>query len=131
MSDEEKAEYEVNFFDEETGTWPAEIDSAALNQWLFNKDTADKIREIVGLDRTAAQEAFAEFLTRGNLTADQMTFINQIIDHLVHNGTMDPNVLFGPPFTDFHDSGIVGVLPQDDQAIVRAIRRINDNALVA
>ena len=69
--------------------------------------------------------------THGSLTADQMTFINQIIDHLVHNGTMDPNVLFGPPFTDFHDQGIIGVLPQDAQAIVRTIRAINDNALVA
>ena len=89
------------------------------------------VREIVGLDRSAAQEAFAEFLTRGNLTADQMTFLGQIVDHLVHNGTMDPNLLFGPPFTDFHDNGIVGVLPQDAQAIVRTIQAINGNALVA
>jgi type I restriction enzyme R subunit len=89
------------------------------------------VREIVGLDRDAAQEAFAEFLTRGNLTADQMTFIGQIIDHLVHNGGMDPNLLFGPPFTDFHDNGVVGVLPQDAQAIVRTIQTINNNALVA
>ena len=48
-----------------------------------------------------------------------MTFINRVIDHLVHNGTMDPNVLFGPPFTDFHDKGVVRVLPQDAQSIVR------------
>jgi type I restriction enzyme, R subunit len=60
-----------------------------------------------------------------------MTCIHQIIDHLVHNGTMDPNVLFGPPFTDFHDTGVVCVLPQDAQSIVRTIRAINDNALVA
>ena len=42
------------------------------------------VREIIGLDPKAAKEAFAEFLTLGTLSADQITFIDQIIDHLVH-----------------------------------------------
>ena len=61
----------------------------------------------------------------------RVTFINQIIDHLVHNGTMDPADLFKPPFTDLHDQGLLGVLPQLAQAAVQTIRRINENALVA
>ncbi len=65
------------------------------------------------------------------MTADQITFINQIIDHLIHNGTMDPADLFKPPFTDMHDQGVLGVLPQIAQAVVRTIRQINDNSLVA
>ena len=44
---------------------------------------------------------------------------------------MDPAALFQPPFTDLHDQGIVSVLPLEAQAIVRIIRAINDNALVA
>jgi type I restriction enzyme, R subunit len=68
-------------------------------------------------------------MSLGTLTADQVTFINQIIDHLVHNGLMDPKALFEPPFTDFHDQGIIGVLPQLAQDIVRTIRWINENAL--
>ncbi|HUQ69236.1 MAG TPA: DEAD/DEAH box helicase family protein [Planctomycetaceae bacterium] len=87
------------------------------------------VREIIGLDVNAAKEAFGQFLSLGTLTADQVTFINQIIDHLVHNGLMDPKALFEPPFTDFHDQGIIGVLPQLAQEIVRTIRRINENAL--
>ncbi len=47
LPDDEKAEYEETFYDEETGTMPAEIDSAALNQWLFNKDTVDKILAVL------------------------------------------------------------------------------------
>jgi hypothetical protein len=35
----------------------------------------------------------------------------------------------GPPFTDFHDQGVIGVLPQDAQSIVRTIQAINNNAL--
>ena len=89
------------------------------------------IREIIGLDPNAAKEAFASFLSLGTLSADQITFINQIIDHLVHNGTMDPADLFQPPFTDQHDQGVLGVLPQHAQLIVQAIHRINENAMVA
>lgn len=89
------------------------------------------IREIVGLDPNAAKEAFADFLSLGTLSADQITFINQIIDHLVHNGTMDPSDLFQPPFTDQHDQGILGVLPQHAQLIVQTINRVNKSALVA
>ena len=89
------------------------------------------IREIVGLDPNAAKVAFADFLGRGTLSADQITFINQIIDHFVHNGTMNPKALFEPPFTDFHDQGILGVLPQVAREILDRIKAINENALVA
>ena len=89
------------------------------------------IREIVGLDPKSAKEAFADFLSQGALSADQMTFMNQIIDHLIHNGTMDPADLFKPPFTDMHDQGLNGVLPELAQAVVQAIRQINENALAA
>ena len=87
------------------------------------------VREIIGLDVKAAREAFAEFLALGTLTADQMTFINQIIDHLVHNGMMNPQALFEPPFTDYHDQGPAGVLPQLATETVAVIRRVNQNAL--
>ncbi len=96
-----------------------------------DKPLGKLIREIVGLDPNSAKQAFAQFLSLGTLDADQITFINQIIDHLVHNGTMDPADLFKPPFTDMHDQGLIGVLPQIAQAVVHAIRQINENALVA
>lgn len=123
-------------------------DLEALESILFSADVAgdrerfqqiygtDKplgklIREIVGLEPKAAKLAFAQFLNLGTLDADQITFINQIIDHLIHNGTMDPADLFKPPFTDMHDQGLIGVLPQIAQAVVQAIRQINENALAA
>ncbi len=96
-----------------------------------DKPLGKLIREIVGLDPNAAKQAFAQFMTLGTLYADQITFINQIIDHLVHNGTMDPGDLFKPPFTDMHDQGLMGVMPQVAQAVVQTIRQINENALVA
>jgi type I restriction enzyme R subunit len=43
LSDEEKLKYEEQFTDPITGEFPDEIDSSALNSWLFNTDTVDKV----------------------------------------------------------------------------------------
>ena len=43
LSDEEKLKYEEQFTDPITGEFPEEIDSSALNAWLFNTDTVDKV----------------------------------------------------------------------------------------
>jgi type I restriction enzyme, R subunit len=43
LSEEEKLKYEEQFTDPETGEFPDEIDAKALNKWLFNSDTVDKV----------------------------------------------------------------------------------------
>lgn len=43
LTEDEKEEYELTFRDGETGNMPEEIGSAALNKWLFNQDTVDKV----------------------------------------------------------------------------------------
>ena len=43
LSEEEKLKYEEQFTDPVTGEFPDEIDSSALNKWLFNADTVDKV----------------------------------------------------------------------------------------
>jgi type I restriction enzyme R subunit len=40
---EEKLKYEEEFTDPLTGEYPDEIDASALNNWLFNTDTVDKV----------------------------------------------------------------------------------------
>jgi len=124
-----------------------ETEIAALENILFDGETVgskqdyintygDKplgefIRGIVGLDLTAAQEAFAEFIQAGSLRADQMTFINSIISYLTKNGMIDKEMLFTPPFTNQHQDGLVGVF--DDAAamkVIKLIEKVNGNALV-
>ena len=56
------------------------------------------IRRILGLELDAAKNAFGTFLAAHSLSADQITFINQIIEYLASNGTMEPDQLFRPPF---------------------------------
>lgn len=45
LSEEQKSEYEEKFYDDETDSIPEEINANALNKWLFNADTVDKILE--------------------------------------------------------------------------------------
>ena len=65
------------------------------------KPLGEFVREIVGLDMTAAKAAFAEYLNNVSLDADQIYFVNQIIEYIVRNGVMkDMSVLQEAPFTD-------------------------------
>jgi len=68
-----------------------------------DKPLGEFIRAIVGLEVSAAQEAFADFIQAGNLRADQMTFMNTIISYLSRNGIIEKKMLFEPPFTNVHD----------------------------
>ena len=63
------------------------------------------IRSLVGLDRNAAKELFAEFLADGTHTATQIRFINEILNELTSRGVMDPARLYDPPFSDLAPTG--------------------------
>ena len=96
-----------------------------------DKPLGEFIRSIVGLDASAAQGVFAEFIQAGTLRADQMTFINTIIAYLTKNGMIDKHMLFESPFTNIHDQGLLGVF--DDAAatkVIKLIDLVNGNALV-
>ncbi|MDO8952402.1 MAG: type I restriction-modification enzyme R subunit C-terminal domain-containing protein, partial [Draconibacterium sp.] len=87
------------------------------------------IRSLLGLDKSAANQLFAEFIQSGNLSADQITFINNIIDFLTINGTIDKSMLFEPPFTHINDQGITGVFDEVQVTkIIRIIDEVNTNA---
>ena len=87
------------------------------------------IRSIVGMDTNAAKEAFGEFLTAGNLSADQIRFIDMIIDYLTKNGVIDAEMLFEEPFTTFHTEGIAGLFDEEKTTkILTILSRIDANA---
>ena len=87
------------------------------------------VRSLVGLDREAAQAAFAEFLSGRSLTADQHEFLNLVIDHLTARGAMDPGLLYQSPFTDFDVLGVEGVFPKADVVkLVEILREVEKRA---
>jgi type I restriction enzyme, R subunit len=69
------------------------------------------VRSLVGLDREAAKAAFSEFTAGHALTAQQIEFVNLVIDHLTERGEMEPRLLYESPFTDFDPLGVAGVFP--------------------
>lgn len=98
----------------------------------MGKPLGEFVREIVGLDMNAAKEAFADYLNNTSMDSNQIYFVNQIVEYIVHNGLMkDLSVLREPPFTD--NGSIVEVFPDLSLwgGIRRVIDRINANAVAA
>ena len=89
-----------------------------------SKPLGEFVREIVGLDMNAAKEAFAEYLDESYLDSNQIYFVNQIVEYIVHNGLMkDLSVLQDAPFTD--NGSIVEVFT--DLSVWMGIKSIIDN----
>lgn len=96
------------------------------------KPLGEFVREIVGLDMAAAKAAFSQYLDGANLDSRQIYFVNQIVEYIVHNGTMkDLSVLQEPPFTD--QGSIVEVFTDLSiwLGIRKTIEQVNANAIAA
>ncbi|MGA1131326.1 MAG: DEAD/DEAH box helicase family protein [Prochlorotrichaceae cyanobacterium] len=85
------------------------------------------IRELVGLDRNAAKAAFSEYLDDKTFSANQIRFVENIIDRLTQQGVMDPGLLFQPPYTNFSPHGIDGIFEEADaDQIIAIVRSFNE-----
>jgi len=98
----------------------------AFTQFRAIDALPELIRSWVGLDRNAAKLALNVSLDGAVLSARQLHFLDLIIDHLTTSGSMDPGLLYEPPFTDGTPNGVSDVFDLTQaQAIVTAIRDIN------
>ena len=90
------------------------------------------VRSLVGLDREAAKQAFAGFLTGKTLNASQIEFVNLIVDHLTEHGVMGAALLYESPFTDVTPRGPDGIFspPQLDE-LLAILDRVRAAALAA
>ena len=67
------------------------------------------VRSLVGLDRKAAKKALAGFMVGKTLSANQIEFVNLIVEHLTEHGVMEAGLLYESPFTDLNPQGPEGV----------------------
>lgn len=87
------------------------------------------VRSIVGLDREAAKHAFDQFSAAHTLTANQLEFLNMVIDHLTERGIVEPELLYESPFTDFDPLGVAGMFNEGEVVeLIGILNSVRDRA---
>ena len=90
------------------------------------------VRTLVGLDRAAAKEAFGDFLAGRTLSANQIEFVNLIVDHLTEHGVMPAALLYESPFTDITPRGPEGLFASGDvDELIATLLRVRATAVAA
>ena len=90
------------------------------------------VRGLVGMDRGAANEAFAEFLASRTMTASQIEFVDLIMDHLTNQGVVSPARFYESPFTDIAPTGPQAIFAEEDvEALVVILDHVRAAAVAA
>ena len=121
----------------------AELERMLLEAGVANESDLDRarqtssglglfVRSLVGLDREAPKSAFGEFLAGGTASANQIEFINMLVDHLTDHGQVAAELLYHSPFTDLNSQGPDGIFnPDQVQRVIAILDQIRQNALAA
>ena len=88
------------------------------------------VRSLVGMEREAAKSAMSAFLKGRTPTANQIQFLEEIVNHLTANGLMDAARLYEAPYTYLHPLGVEGVFdsPQVDE-LISILEEVKNRAL--
>lgn len=88
------------------------------------------VRSLTGLEREAAVRAFDRFQQGKRFTANQLHFVQQIVDHVCRNGIVEVEALYESPFTSRAPSGPEDLFTDEEvDDIVAVIREIKATAV--
>ncbi|MGE9294633.1 MAG: DEAD/DEAH box helicase family protein, partial [Puniceicoccales bacterium] len=107
-----------------------EEDGEKLLKGLLDRSDAPSIayfvRKLVGMDEQAAKKEFADLLGSHSLNRRQIQFIELIIQQLTKHGTIEPSMLYEPPFTDIDHAGPDQVFQGNDAVVESIFTKISE-----
>ena len=87
------------------------------------------VRSLIGLDKAAAQGAFATFTDGKMFNADQLQFVKIIIDYLTDRGAVPTSALYESPFTNAAPQGPDSIFNNDQvDNIIKILAEVDNNA---
>lgn len=122
-----------------TATDLAELERFFIEAGVADKDMLERateqthglgmfVRSLIGLDKSAAQEVFSDFINGKKLSADQLQFITLIIDYLTKRGNVPSEALYESPFTNAAPQGPEAIFTDEQiDKIISILDRIETN----
>ena len=84
----------------------------------------------MGLDRGAGNQAFSGFLTGKTPGANEIEFVDLIVDHLTERGVMRAELPYESPFTDIAPQGPDEIFTAVQmEELVAALDRVTNSAV--
>ena len=88
------------------------------------------VRSLVGMDRQAALDALSDFIGDKTLNANQLHFVDMIVQQLTENGIVEIGALYESPYSDAAPSGPESLFREEDiDRLAEALTRVRVAAM--